>query len=50
MKTKKKEKNGNKGVKNIEFKIWSRTLKFKNDHLKLERVQKLLQKIRTLDQ
>lgn len=36
-----------KGVKSLEFKIWSRTLKFKKDKIKILKVQKLLQKIRS---
>jgi hypothetical protein len=35
------------GVKSLEFKIWKRTLKFRKDPIKLQKVQLLLQKIRS---
>jgi hypothetical protein len=35
------------GVKSLEFKIWKRTLKFKKDPIKMQKIQLLLQKIRS---
>ena len=36
------------GIKSLEFRIWSRTLKFKGDHSKMKRVQALLSNIENL--
>lgn len=36
------------GVKALEFKLWRRAIKFKNDNEKLLRVQKIMQKLRAI--
>lgn len=35
------------GFKSLEFRIWSRTLKFKKDYTKLSKIQTLIKKIRS---